>query len=219
MSQSNNQFAAQISKSAVNSISLRQLDDRLAASIYLRSSWFNEWSILASEEVAIGLIARIKLWLFHKDKAQADRLIRKILKLRELVRSELNDQIVRETTEKYRDYFDTVEKNPLTAKQREACASDEDATLVVAGAGTGKTSTILAKIGLLLRTGQCTQDQILAISFTTKSANELAERVKELLGVELQVSTFHKLGLDTIALLNGGKPNLAPFASVSSPKR
>lgn len=218
MSQSNNQLAAQISKSAENSISLRQLDDHLAASIFLRSSWFNEWSILASEEVTIGLIGRIKLWLFNKNKAQADGLVRKILKHQDSVRSELNDQIVREITEKYRDYFDTVEKNPLTAKQRQACASDENATLVVAGAGTGKTSTILAKIGLLLRTGQCTQDQILAISFTTKSANELAERVKELLGVELQVSTFHKLGLDTIAQLNGRKPNLAPFASDSEEK-
>jgi DNA helicase-4 len=218
VTKSNNQLAAQISKNAENSSSLRQLDDRLARSIFLRASWFNEWSNLATQEVAIGLLARIKFWLFHKDKAEADGLVRKILKQKDLVRSELNDQIVRETIEKYRDYFDTVEKNPLTTKQREACASDEDATLVVAGAGTGKTSTILAKIGLLLRTGQCTQDQILAISFTTKSANELAERVKELLGVELQVSTFHKLGLDTIAQLNGRKPNLAPFASDSEEK-
>lgn len=110
-------------------------------------------------------------------------------------------------------FFDTVESNPLTKRQREACASDEDATLIIAGAGTGKTSTIMAKIGLLLRTGQCQPEQVLAISFTNKSADELAKRVKERLGVDIQISTFHKLGLEILSSTSGGKPLLAPFAS------
>ena len=65
----------------------------------------------------------------------------------------------------------------------------------------------------MLRTGQCKPEEILAISFTNKSANELAERVAEKLGVEVRISTFHKLGLSVLAHAGKGKPLLAPFAA------
>lgn len=197
---------------------LSQLDEQLASGKFFRSSWFKTWMREASDEVSIGFIARIKQWVFQNDTYQAARLIRQILRRPEDYRDALNLEIISTVTKNFSDFFDHVEENPLTQRQREACASDEDATLVVAGAGTGKTSTILAKIGLLLLTKQCTQDQILAISFTSKSANELAERVRKKLKVDLRVSTFHKLGLDTIAQLDGGKPNLAPFAADSEEK-
>jgi len=192
---------------------LSRLEEHLASGKFLRSSWFTAWMREASEEVSIGFIARIRQWLFQKETYQAARFIRQVLRSPEDCREALNREAIAAALRKFSVFFDQVEKNPLTQRQREACASDEDATLVVAGAGTGKTSTILAKIGLLLHTKQCTQEQILAISFTSKSANELAEKVQKNLKVDLRVSTFHKLGLDTIAQLDGGKPNLAPFAA------
>ena len=202
----------QIANGSRLSVSLQKLDARLKRSMFLRSSWFDDWVTAASNEVSIGLFARVKLFIFDNDRSKALGVVRQILGSKDSIRTALNEQIVSAVQKNQGDYFDRVEKNPLTKKQREACASDEDSTLVIAGAGTGKTSTILAKIGLLLRTKQCSEDEILAISFTSKSANELAERVKEILKVDLRVSTFHKLGLDTLARLDGGKPTLAPFA-------
>jgi DNA helicase IV len=212
------QLIEQIAKGAHLSAALRELDVRLTQSIFVRSSWFDDWAVAATKEAEIGLIARIKLFLFDKGRSQALGIVRQILDSKEIIRVSLNEQIVSSVLQKNEDYFATVEKNPLTQKQREACASDEDATLVIAGAGTGKTSTIVAKIGLLLRTKQCSEDEILAISFTSKSAKELAEKIRTTLKVDLQVSTFHKLGLDTLAKLDGGKSRLAPFAGYPEEK-
>ena len=202
-----------ISEGVDRSTSLRAIHHRVDRSVFLRSSWFDTWSVAAEREASIGLWEWLKRLLFDRQAWNVYRTTRKILENKEAVRSFLNDRIISSVSNSNVDFFDTVEENPLTKRQREACASDEDATLVVAGAGTGKTSTIVAKIGLLLRTHQCEPSEILAISFTNKSANELAERVKHRLGVDIQISTFHKLGLDILSSTKGGKPLLASFAA------
>ena len=201
-----------ISLGARYSSSLAEIHSRANALIFLRQSWFEHWRKSAAKEVAIGFIQRARIYFFHKERSKALATLRLILRLKSSAKDEINRTTTKQILEAHAGYFDAVEKNPLTLRQREACAVDEDATLVIAGAGTGKTSTIVAKIGLLLRTNQCTPEQILAISFTTKSAAELAERVRQTLGVEMRISTFHKLGLDTLARLEGAKPSLAPFA-------
>lgn len=211
------QILDKLTKISSGSPSLDALHSMIRSKIFLRSSWFLRWSSNAHQECSIGFLALLKLLalkLLSLDKGAWSRfrLLKKILANHDQFRAFTNNQIVELLITANVEYFDLVEKNPLTRKQREAAVSDEDATLVIAGAGTGKTSTIVAKIGLLLRTQQCSEDEILAISFTSKSATELAERVKEILKVDLRVSTFHKLGLDTLARLDGGKPTLAPFA-------
>ena len=50
----------------------------------------------------------------------------------------------------HKDFFDKVEKQPLTDLQRKAIILNEQRNLVIAGAGTGKTSTIIGKIGYTL---------------------------------------------------------------------
>ena len=52
-------------------------------------------------------------------------------------------------------FFDIIEKNPLTTEQRKAIITDEESVLVVAGAGTGKTSTIVGKAGYILKKATC----------------------------------------------------------------
>jgi DNA helicase-4 len=196
--------------------SLIDLTARIEANRFLRSRWFDGWCLAAQHEISIGVIATIILAtkaLFGMDKGQWSdlRAIKRILRDRVAFRDEVNDQIVQSVIQANEAFFDNIEKYPLTPRQREAVASDEDATLVIAGAGTGKTSTILAKIGLLLKTGQCGAHEILAISFTRKSADNLAEKVKEKLGTELNIHTFHKLGLNIIAKAECAKPRLAAF--------
>lgn len=208
----------QIENCSFKSSTLQLLQDQFDTSKYLRSSWFERWCDLASDSISIGILGFIKL-LFQKlltiDNGawECRQLIKKILVNRSNFRDFANDKIIQSVIRNNLEYFDTIEKFPLTSKQREAVASDEDATLVIAGAGTGKTSTIVAKIGLLVKSQQCKPEEILAISYTNKSANELAIRVKETLNVDVSVSTFHKLGMNILALADGGKPLLTEFAA------
>ena len=95
---------------------------------------------------------------------------------------------------RYKQFFDSVESQPLTELQRRSVILDERRNLVVAGAGTGKTSVIVAKTGYLIENGKCKPEDILLLAFNTDAAKELAERCKDRLGVEIQASTFHALG-------------------------
>lgn len=207
-----------IDSGALHSNALAEIQTRASRLIYLRESWFKGWLKTAGQESAVGILARIKYFFFDKERSKALATLRLILGLKGSAKDAINAITMAKILDTNASYFDTVEINPLTQKQREACAVDEDATLVIAGAGTGKTSTIVAKIGLLLRTKQCDPEEILAIAFTTKSASELAERLRERLGVEMRVSTFHKLGLDTLSRLEKAKPSLAPFADAPEQK-
>ena len=52
---------------------------------------------------------------------------------------------------KFKTLFDKIEDNPLSIQQRKSIVTDEDSTLVVAGAGTGKTSTVVGKVSYLIK--------------------------------------------------------------------
>ena len=112
--------------------------------------------------------------------------------------------------EKYKnDHFFTILKNDygwdLTDEQREAILTDELATLVVAGAGSGKTRTICCKAKYLVEKLKVDPKDILLLSYTNDSANELNKRLKQL-DERLEASTLHSLGLKILAEFNGIKP-------------
>src|SRR6478735_11510122 len=70
----------------------------------------------------------------------------------------------------------------LNPRQREAVLYRGPALLIVAGAGSGKTSVLTRRIASLLETREAWPSQILAITFTNKAANEMRERVQQLVG-------------------------------------
>jgi DNA helicase-4 len=119
-----------------------------------------------------------------------------------------NNAFVRCELRAWKEFFDTFEKYPLSGEQREAIVHEEDATLVVAGAGSGKTSAIAGKVGYLLRRGFASTEEILLLAFTRKAANELEERIERLFRVPVKVRTFHALGLEIIGAATGRKPAL-----------
>ncbi len=82
----------------------------------------------------------------------------------------------------------------LTDAQREAVTHDAGALLVVAGAGTGKTSVLTRRIAWLIATKRARPEEILALTFTDKAAAEMAERIDVLVPygyADVWVSTFH----------------------------
>lgn len=119
-------------------------------------------------------------------------------------------------------FFDTVEKNPLTAEQIHACICMDDAVMVVAAAGSGKTSTMVAKTGYALHEGLATPEQILLLAFNRATADEvgsrIAEQLKDVPNVDrVRSNTFHAFGIEVIAKATGKKPSLAPWVSPDSP--
>jgi DNA helicase-2/ATP-dependent DNA helicase PcrA len=82
----------------------------------------------------------------------------------------------------------------LNPRQREAVLYRGQSLLIVAGAGSGKTSVLTRRIASLLATGEASPIQILAITFTNKAAAEMRERVHALVGYVadgMWISTFH----------------------------
>ena len=85
----------------------------------------------------------------------------------------------------------------LNSAQQEAVTFGNGPLLIVAGAGTGKTSVITRRIAWLIAQKKAKPEEILALTFTDKAASEMEERVDKLLPyvyVNLWVSTFHAFG-------------------------
>ena len=106
--------------------------------------------------------------------------------------------------------FDAVE--PLNSSQREAVEFGEGPLLIIAGAGTGKTLVITHRIAHLIATKRARPEEILALTFTDKAAQEMEERVDTLVPygyTDVWISTFHAFGdrlLRDHALLLGLPP-------------
>jgi DNA helicase IV len=91
--------------------------------------------------------------------------------------------------------FDELESYPLSQEQRSAIVHDDALALVVAGAGTGKTSTILGKVAWLISAEQARADEILVLAFNRRAAEEVEARLEGASYHGMAVRTFHSLGL------------------------
>jgi superfamily I DNA and RNA helicase len=116
---------------------------------------------------------------------------RKILKhyTSEAYRISYNKKVVAEAQ---KNLF-SIEGHFLDKQQIEAIYVTEDAHLVMAAAGSGKTLSLLAKCKYLVEERHIPAKRILTVSFTSSSASELAERLHGL-GIEVDGKTFHALG-------------------------
>ncbi len=101
----------------------------------------------------------------------------------------------------------------LNKEQKEAVTHREGPLLIIAGAGTGKTTVITRRIAWLISEGLAKTDEILALTFTDKAAREMQERVDILVPygyTDIWISTFHAFGdrlLRENALIAGLNPD------------
>lgn len=119
----------------------------------------------------------------------------------------LNEKFISHTSEKYDSFFSDIDGKSLDAQQRACVISEEERTLVLAGAGSGKTLTIAAKVKYLCEVKKVSPADILLISFTKKSAQEMTERIKKM-GIDIEAFTFHKLGMDILKKALGFRPDV-----------
>ena len=86
----------------------------------------------------------------------------------------------------------------LDTEQRKVVIDDSDASLVVAGAGAGKTTTMAAKVKYLVEKQRVDPEEIIVISFTRKAVKELQDKIQKQLGIPAKVTTFHAFGNEII---------------------
>ena len=111
-----------------------------------------------------------------------------------------NNEVLASDQIKYKDYFQNMYNNidtniHLDEDQIKAILTDEEYSLIIAGAGTGKTTTMASKIKYLVDIKKIPPNEILAISFTKKATEELQKRIVVDFNIPAEVTTFHSLGL------------------------
>ena len=104
------------------------------------------------------------------------------------------------------------EYSELTSEQLDAIVTLEDATLVVASAGSGKTRVIEKRVQYLVEQRSVLQEQILVLAFNRAVAREVGERLAESGLPRVAVKTFHAMGLRILSDVEGRAVGLAPLA-------
>ena len=126
-----------------------------------------------------------------------------------------NEQIMASELSSRRSFFDTIEKTPLTDEQARAVVCFDNRVQVLAAAGSGKTSVMVARAAYAVSRGFVAPDRILLLAFNKAAAAELQERVAARFaaaGIDssgLRAATFHSFGLEVIGRATGAKPRLA----------
>lgn len=192
-----------ISELTLGSGRMEFVEPSLIKSIVAKYSDINETAIHRSR----GLLYRIGL---VNKELRAD--ITEFLKVYEafpkLVHSH-NRELAEELAENIGNVINPVEGRNLDKQQLTSIAMNVDTRLVIAGAGTGKTTTIVGLVKHLLAEGKAQPDEILLLSFTNASVNELKERILKETSQRIDTTTFHRLGLRIIASSKGKVPAIS----------
>jgi radical SAM protein with 4Fe4S-binding SPASM domain len=129
----------------------------------------------------------------------------------------LNERFVEAELDARARFFETIEKSPLTAEQARAVVTFDNRVQLLAAAGSGKTSVMVARAAYAVSRDLVPPDKILLLAFNRNAAAELQERIEARFaaaGIDatgVTASTFHKFGLDLIGQATGKKPRPAAW--------
>jgi len=119
-----------------------------------------------------------------------------------------NNKYINEKRKKY-NILDNINGYPLDDYQSRVVLSNESSSLVVAGAGSGKSLTIIGKIVYLVKIKDVNPEDILCISFTNDATINLKHNIQKNYNFDIDIYTFHKLALE-ILHQNNIKYQIAP---------
>lgn len=117
----------------------------------------------------------------------------------ERLAEEYNDAATAGILRKYAPFFQIIEKSPLTEEQARAVVNLNTNLLLVASAGSGKTSVMVAKAAYALLFGYFKPSRVVLIAFNRKAVAELRQRIRERFSIagipweRVQIETFHAL--------------------------
>ena len=164
---------------------------------YSLDFYLNDFKVVKYNEERDKLKAKLNNFYEYKEFIQDydvynDKLTSIILLEKDVI--ELNKKYVKKELEFNKDFFSNIDGKSLDEQQRKSVVIDEDNNLIIAGAGSGKTLTISGKVKYLVERKKIKPDEILLLTFTRAAANEMTERIKEKLKINIEASTFHSLG-------------------------
>ncbi len=122
---------------------------------------------------------------------------------------EYNDHYVARKKIEFKDYFDKIEEFPFDQHQREAILHNEVNNLVIAGAGTGKTATLVGKVVFLIDKLKISPNRILLLAFTRKAVEEMEKRIESILNININIRTFDSIGYEILSKSIDKKKDIA----------
>jgi DNA helicase-4 len=195
-----------------------QLDQLIKYPAYVKQSRLHHWREMIGEdltEIGYGMkeaqrrmpkgIAPLLPW------QESDSLLQ-----------ERNQNWLAIELENWHVFFSQIEKAPLNHSQQVAVLLDEDNTLVLAGAGTGKTSVITAKIAYMLQSHQAQADEMLVLAFGNEASKEMRRRLDSRIGssaIGVKVNTFHKLAMEIVQSVEKQAPQFSSMATNQKQKQ
>ena len=190
--------------------------NQLTKTHFPRDSWLNRISELAANIATFESYLNSEL---IENQFRSD--IRRISRLFPINLDKLRTIHETEKLADRKNFFDTIEAHPLTLEQRLGVLRSNNLNMVLAAAGTGKTSVIVAKIFDIIERNLCKPDEILVMAYNRAAALEVQERVKKgknkrniVFESEPEISTFHALGRK-ILKNSGITPNVSKLAEDS----
>jgi len=198
----------------------RHCDATWSGERYVRASAHQALVDRATTALEALVESRWGLWASTEDRL-LEQHVKDAVATAEDRRHEANAIAVRSVITRFTELFDGIEKQPLTDAQRRACVMEDENNLVLAGAGTGKTSVVLGRIAFLLTSQRASPQEILALAYNRDAAKELQERVRSRISTDLRpeqvvIRTFHAFGADVIGTVEGRKPSLSKLAEDST---
>ena len=134
---------------------------------------------------------------------------------------DINEEITSAELRDRHRFLDTIESKPLTEEQARAVIAYDNRVQLLAAAGSGKTSVMVARAAYAIERGFTEPDRILLLAYNAAAADELAKRIKarfSAAGIDatgIKASTFHAFGLGVIGDATGAKPRIARWVDQS----
>ncbi len=178
-----------------------------------KNGYFNNSKLIAWKSIAYSIYSNLSLKSTENLKLD-NTTLSDITKLKnyytqgEKHRLDYNQKFIKNELEDCEILFSNIDNASLDQQQRMAIVKDEDNNLIIAGAGSGKTTTVAGKVAYVIERFNIKPEEILLITFTRKASDEMKERIRKKMGIDIEVNTFHSFGRKVIGEVTNNMPSV-----------